>query len=132
MAHKSWERDSMSSLVEASTIVRQLADPATAGYCVKAAINSAFHRLHKFNWTYNRVRDVWYARVKVSITADELTQLKRAARLAQEEKEAADDVAQLRARLARLESILLASDEAFHSETLSALRMVDRGHKRED
>ena len=113
----------MSALVEASTIVRQLADPATAGYCVKAAINSAFNRLRKFNWTYNRVRDVWYAREKVSITADELKQLRRAARLAKEEAEATDEIAQLRSRLARLENLLLTADEAFHSESITAMRV---------
>ena len=112
----------MSALVEASTIVRQLADPATAGYCVKAAINSAFNRLRKFNWTYNRVRDVWYARDKVSITADELTQLRRAARLAKDEQEAGNELSELRSRLARLESILQGVDAEFHSETLAAIR----------
>ncbi len=122
----------MSALVEASTIVRQLADPATAGYCVKAAINSAANKMRKFNWTYNRVRDVWYARSKVAISADELKQLRRAAKLAQEEQEATNEIAQLRARLARLESLLLTQDEAFHSENLAALRVVDRGHSRED
>lgn len=123
MAHKSWERDSMSALVEASTIVRQLADPATAGYCVKAAINSAFNRLRKFNWTHNRVRDVWYARSKVSITADELTQLRRAARLAKDEQEAGNEVRELRERLARLESILISADSEFHRETIEAIRI---------
>ena len=59
MAHNPWERGVMSTaLVEASQLVRSLADPATAGYSVKAAINSAAHKLAKFNWSFNRVRDV--------------------------------------------------------------------------
>ena len=131
MAHKSWERQRMSSaLCEASTLVRSLADPATAGYSVKAAIGSAANKLAKFNRSFNRVRDVWYARPKVAISADEMAELKRAARIKQLEAEANDETAILRKRLEELErqvAFLRHQDEAFHGPAIEALGVQAAG-----
>jgi hypothetical protein len=68
----------MSSTTEASELVRWLALPAPAGDTTKAAISRA-HRILK-TWTWNRVRDVWHADPRISVSADELDQLRNLVR----------------------------------------------------
>jgi hypothetical protein len=68
----------MSSTAEASSLVRQLALPAPAGDTAKSAISRA-HRVLK-TWTWNRVRDVWHADPRISVSADELHQLRNLVR----------------------------------------------------
>src|SRR5262249_2999373 len=68
----------MSSTTEASELVRRLALPAPAGDTTKAAISRA-HRILK-TWTWNRVRDVWHADPRISVSADELDQLRNLVR----------------------------------------------------
>ena len=68
----------MSSTAEASSLVRQLALPAPAGDTTKFAISRA-HRALK-TWTWNRVRDVWHADPRISVSAEELDQLRNLVR----------------------------------------------------
>lgn len=66
------------------------------------------------------------------VDADEMQQLRRAARLAKEEQEASNEVRALRERIEKLERLLIQADEEFHSPQITALRMVDRGPVRKD
>jgi hypothetical protein len=68
----------MSSTTEASELIRRLALPVPPGDTTKAAISRA-HRILK-TWTWNRVRDVWHADPRISLSADELDQLRNLVR----------------------------------------------------
>lgn len=135
MSEKLSERSNMST-AEASVLVRQLAKPFDVGDSVKCCLRRVSRKLP---WSFNRVKDVWYADARISISAEEMTQLRRAAKLAAEEQEAKDDLARIDARLSRLESLLQGIDQEFHSETLAALgqsrnrlRGLGDNEKRED
>ena len=57
-------------------------------------------------WSYRHVKSVYYAEPGTRIDADQMKQLRRAAKLAQEEQEASDELRQLRSRIERLEKEL--------------------------
>lgn len=119
------KESNVTALVEASTLLRKVAWPERG--------KRALAKLDRvLPWSYRHIKAVYYQGERTTVDADEMKQARRAAKLAQEDQEASNEVAELRSRLARLESILLQADEAFHSETLTALRVVDSGPKRED
>jgi hypothetical protein len=89
---KSSSEREMSALVEASSLVRRVAEPCPAGDSVKAAM---LRSARKLRWNYTRVRAFWYADDRVKVTGDELNELRAAAQTT----EAKDEV------LARLESV---------------------------
>jgi uncharacterized protein YPO0396 len=66
----------MSALCEAQTLVRRLAEPCTAGDSVKAQIGRAARRA---GFGFNRVRSLWYADERASVSAAEMDKLRRAA-----------------------------------------------------
>lgn len=72
---KSSERE-MTALVEAQTLVRRLAEPCPAGDSVKAAIGRASRRV---GFGFSRVRSLWYADNRISVSAAEMDKLRRAA-----------------------------------------------------
>ncbi len=65
----------VSALEEASQLVRYLAEPRPAGDSVRAAIQRSARRLR--GWSASRVKDVWYADSRISISGDELNELRR-------------------------------------------------------
>jgi hypothetical protein len=78
----------MNALAEASSLIQSFAEPSPARDSVKAAIL----RAHRFilersvmlgidpsGWSFNRVRDLWYARAASRVSADELAYLNRIA-----------------------------------------------------
>ncbi len=89
---KSSSEREMSALVEASSLVRRVAEPCPAGDSVKAAM---LRSARKLRWNYTRVRAFWYADDRVKVTGDELNQLRAAAK----QTGASDDL------LARLECV---------------------------
>lgn len=103
MSEWSSERKRMSSTAEAQSIAR---GAFAEGVNWKHAVNSLAARLAKSNWTWNRCKDVWFADKRISISADEMDQLRRAAKQQAEEREASDELRQLRARIERLERAL--------------------------
>lgn len=108
------------ALVEASEILREIASP----HIGKRALQIVSRKLP---WSYRHIKAVWYQESRTVVDADEMKQLRRAARLAKEEQEATNEVAELRARLARLESILLATDEEFYRPHVEAMRVQADG-----
>jgi hypothetical protein len=86
----------------------------------------------KLPWSYRHIKAVWYCEERTDVSADEMQQLRRAAKLAREDQEASNEIAELHERLARLESLLLQTDPQFHRETLEAISLVDRGRFRKD
>ena len=115
----------LTALLEASGLLRNMAAPERG----KRALLVLSRKLP---WSYRHIKAVWYCEERTTVCADQMKQLRRAAKLAQEEQEATDEIAQLRARLARLEGLLLATDAEFHRPTIEAISVVDRGHSGED
>jgi hypothetical protein len=101
------ERSRMSALVEARDLIRELAEPRPVGDTAKAAVRRAYQRLE--TWTFNRVRDVWNADPRIRVRGDELDELRQAAaarRNKSHQKAAADELTELRQRIARLEQLI--------------------------
>lgn len=73
MSDKACERPTMQ--IEASTLIRRVAEPREVGDSVKAAISRAARKL---SFGYGRSRDIWYRRAR-RIDADEMDALRREA-----------------------------------------------------
>ncbi len=108
----------MNALAEASFLVRKIAEPAPAGDSVKGAILRAYRRLG--TWTHNRVRDVWYGDHRISVSGDELNQLRA---LARQQTESARDteLEEMRAWMATLQSRLERLDSEFFVREIEGL-----------
>lgn len=114
----------MNALAEASFLVRKIAEPAPPGDSVKAAILRAYRRIG--SWTHNRVRDVWYGDNRISVSGDELIQLRAVAR--QDAETSRDnELAELRERLAALEAYMRQTDNEFFVSQIHAMREVPCG-----
>lgn len=114
----------MSALIEASQLVRSSAAPPMIGDTVKRQIDRASRRI-KF-WPASRVKSIWYRDERYRISADELAQLRLLADKNQQD-EGHDELQQLRARVARLETALRISDPKFHRDQIDALRRMAGG-----
>lgn len=66
----------MSSVSEASFLIRQVAEPRPVGDSIKAAIGRAAERLQ---WPWVRVKKIWYAEAQ-RIDSQEMDELRRFAR----------------------------------------------------
>lgn len=123
----------LNARVEAQSLIRSLAEPCPAGDSVKAGMVRAWRKLP--SWTFNRVIDVWKADPRIAIRAAEMDQLRNAAKK-REEKAASHELTELRERLARLERLLVSSDEDFHRETIDQVRIqafgLGNGHRTVD
>lgn len=105
------------SLGEAAAALRELAEPIDFGMKVKVAIDRAARRS---GLTYWRAFDLWYGKAR-RLEQFERDQLAEA--LEKKRKEAArNEFQQLRAQMARLESLLVQIDPDFHRESVAALR----------
>lgn len=109
----------MSALVEASSLVRRLAEPRPPGDSVRAAILRSARRLRGLS--PSRVKDIWYEDDRVCVSGDELNELRRAAQHEQEAKASAEYV-ELLGRIAVLTARLDSIDPDFHREAVAGLR----------
>lgn len=98
------EKSEMSSVSEASMLLRRVAGPREIGDSVKAAINRA---ARKIGLTYSRARDIWYANAR-RIDATEMDALRREA----EKQAAAYD---------RVANAMAATDPDFYRSDIAAL-----------
>lgn len=130
ISDKSSEARFMNATIEASHCLKRLALPAPAGDSVKAALRRAGLRLDGWCrangvdlWTANRLKDVWHVDRRISVSAEELEQL-RAANAVRErgEADARDEVRQIYAGIALLVERLAQIDPEFHSQTMSSFR----------
>lgn len=136
MCDKLEQNEFMSALCEAQFLVKRLG----GGNDVRPqlGIRTAFRRIHcwcgankREALSHNRVRDCWYGRRSISVSADELEILRAAARGKHVEADPREkEIAELRGRLAALETRLSVSDAEFHLPTLDALRAIPRGYGR--
>lgn len=133
----------MSSVMEAAGLLRQIAEPAPVGDKVKAAIGRAYREVKSAATTlghrpprFSRVEDLWRQEAR-SVRAEEMDAIRAAhaarnkvrelaeakvKQLADEGAKANVEIADLRARLARLETMLEQVDPDFFGPTRGALR----------
>lgn len=93
------------TVTEASLLLREIAGSRAAGETIKGVLR----RLHRklVDWSPGRIRDVWYADVRVRLRAEEVEQLRA---LVQPRDVGTDDeLIELRTRIARLEALLEAA-----------------------
>jgi hypothetical protein len=112
------------ALREASGLLKTIAGSRRADESVKAVL----HRLSRDlkDWSYGRIRAVWYRDHRVKIRAAEIEQLRAIASRRVEDEAAVDELSERRSRISRLEALLESSDEALHSEAITSLRSQRR------
>lgn len=117
------EMQRSTTLDEASDLLRKLAGNRRADESVKGVLARVGRNLT--GWSYSRVRAVWYRDGRVHLRASEIEQLRAIAEPGDKPSSGGDELAELRNRVARLESIihrLESTDEAFHGPTIAAIR----------
>lgn len=131
------EPESMSGVAEASMLLRQIAEPRPIGDTVKAAITRATRRVSRFARapvSPGRIEDLWRQEAR-RVSAEEMDAIRAAAasdrKLA---REANNALAEIDARIARLEALLIQDPDyyrdqvAAHIEALGGPdRSLDRG-----
>jgi hypothetical protein len=122
------EMQFVSTAAEAAFLIRRVAEPRPVGDSAKAALVRVSRRLS--SWSFNRVKDVWYGDQRIRISADELRELRRAARIHALEQEATHELRLLNERIARVEEALFAQaadmDRASPDEAGAPARNADR------
>jgi hypothetical protein len=103
------EQSEMSSVAEASKLVRRVAEPRSVGDSVKAAIARAARRI---GFHHSRTKDIWYAHAR-RIDAYEMDRLR-------------EEAGRVEARIAvahllGLRNSLAATDPNFHRPQIAAL-----------
>lgn len=121
---------SMTAVAEAAKLLRDVAAPSPVGDSKKAAITRAAARVARHipahfsaRWHAGRAEDIWRGEAR-GVWAEEMDAIRRAAD-AQAAEEARNELAELDARLARLEALLV-QDEEFHRPQVDAVRAVAR------
>ncbi len=100
----------------AATMLRHLAQPWAGGESIKTVITRTAKAAGLTFW---RTSDLWYAKTRrVEDFEMEMIDL---ALTAKTRKETANELSELRSRLARLESRLVQTDEGFYREDIAAL-----------
>jgi hypothetical protein len=112
-------------LIEARSLVRQLAEPRPVGDSVKAAIRRAGWKLR--HWSQSRVHSVWYGDRRARIGADEIDTLRQLTARQKTDRSAAHDLEELHRRIVRLETLLRIS----HPKRLGADSVVVRQNRRD-
>ena len=97
------ENSEMSSVVEATTLIRRAAEPRPVGDSVKGAIRRAAYRL---GLSFTRTKDIWYGDAR-RIDADEMDALRK-----------------LADRYAGIAATLRHQDEDFYSTQADALEYL--------
>lgn len=139
----------MSAVMEASATLDVMFGRKPDEAITKAMLLRAFRAVNPFyvqqvggSMTFSRIEDLWRKEAR-RVDAEEMDAI-RAAREAQkaaslraafdrpDAREARDELAELRARLGRIETALRVSDPLFHRATLDALGGVDGGPRRVD
>jgi len=106
MSDKSSEKRKMSSLSEASNILREIAGPRDIGDGVKTLLLRAHRRLAIRGFSFNRVKDIYHQDPRIKISADEMKILREMRDT--KEQEATNELRELLARVERLEAMLAA------------------------
>lgn len=109
------------SMSETAKWIQELAEPRPGGEKVYVAIERAAKLA---GLTYWRAREIWYSKAR-QIETFEIDQIADAIKL-KNEKEARDELRNLKARLQRLESRFAAGDKDFYSPSIDHARELVR------
>jgi hypothetical protein len=127
----------MSTIAEASELLRALAEPRPVGDTVKAAIRRAQRILSIWqqknsiaHWSGGRARKIWYCDSNIVVSADELEQL-RGCHASKIGIERADTVFELRVQIAILADRLSRIDHEFDPASLEGLGQKTPDESRE-
>lgn len=101
--------------------LRELSEPWKSGEKVKSAIDRAAKLSGLSYW---RAFDIWYAKAR-HIQPYEIEQIANAIQ-AKNERDARNELCELKTRLALLESRLVQGDQNFHSSSIAAARDMVR------
>lgn len=99
-----------------------LSEPRPGGEKIKTAVDRAARRA---KLTYWRAFDIWYRKAR-RVEDYEIDAIIQAAE-AKNSKEIREEVYELRNRLARIESLLVAQDPEFHRPSIDHARAMVRG-----
>lgn len=128
MSPISRERRIMSFATEAADLLGAIAGDSGSQ---KTRQTRAWRRLvAKFpesSWTFNRVHDLFTKDPRARVSAQEIEQLRDAARIHEEITLQRSEYDDLLARIERCERALAVSDAQFHRPTLDAYRSAVRG-----
>ena len=91
----------VSAVVEACQLLRKVAEPRPIGDSVKSAITRAARRV---GFPIARAENIWRQEAR-RIDAEEMDALRRVA-MQKQESSARDEIAELRARIARIEALV--------------------------
>ncbi len=118
------EREPMSSVAEASMLLRRVAEPRPVGDTIKAAITRAARRVSHFMlqpMTPGRAEDIWRREAR-AIRVEEMDAIRKAA--AREVEEAKHVLADIDARIARLEALLISDPDFFGDQVAQARKAM--------
>lgn len=101
--------------------LRELSEPWPSGELVKSAIDRAAKLSRLGYW---RAFDIWYGKAR-KVEAYEIEQIANAIE-AKNEKDGRNELRELKARLARIESLLASGDSHFHSPSIDHARELVR------
>jgi ribosomal protein L29 len=120
---KAWEgnENTPKMLGIAATMLRELSEPRPAGEYVKTSIDRAAKLAGLEYW---RAFDLWYSKAR-KVEPYEIEQIAAAIQV-KNEKEAANELRDLKSRLLRLEARLAKGDANFHSPTIDHARELVR------
>lgn len=112
------EKSEMSSVEFAQYALRDHVSPPIVG-SVKARLR---HAARLLGWSQNRVKDVWYADPRISISADEIRKIEEMTGL----RYGREELRSIEELIGKADAILAHTDEDFHRPFLAALRAVAR------
>lgn len=117
MSEKQLEKSEMSTLVFASTTMKNVLAPRAEGHNIQDRIRVAARKL---GWSYSRAKDVWYADPRVSIDGEELLRVEETSGVTygRAELRSINDI------IRRAEALLANQDEDFHRPVLDAFRAL--------
>lgn len=139
----------MSAVMEAAGTLDVMFGRRPEEAITKAMLLRAFRAINPFyvqrvgdSMTFSRIEDLWRKEAR-RVDAEEMDAIRdareaqkaaslRAAIARPDAREARDELAELRARLGRIEAALRVSDPQFHRPTLDVLGVTDGGPRRVD
>lgn len=125
-AHISDGRRVVSVAVRAAEDLRELASPLEFGEPIKVVVERAARRVRPWlpQFKFSRAYEIWYRRARriEQYELDAFAQALEKKRTA----EAANELHELKSRIARLESLLVRIDPSFHRQSIDAARSMVR------
>lgn len=121
LPEKRSEISEMTSIAFAQHALRERVAPPSVG-SVKARLRYAVTAMNRRNWSANRVKDVWYADPRISLSADEIRDLEEITGLRYGRRE----LKELDQLISRADALLEGTNEDFYRPFVDAFRQALR------